>query len=101
MGAALRTDPSLVRVGPLSGVTHCPLASALRKRLHRRGVPCDFPVVYSTERTDMLPDDARGAAEAGIIDRGRQRRPMGSLPTLTGIFGLTAANTAIRMLANP
>jgi hypothetical protein len=31
--------------------------------------------------------------------RGRKRRTLGSLPTLTGIFGLVAANTAIGMLA--
>jgi hypothetical protein len=30
--------------------------------------------------------------------RGRSRRPLGSLPTLTGIFGLTCAHAAIQTL---
>ena len=39
------------------------------------------------------PDSAEDA-----VTRGRARRPLGSLPTLTGIFGLYAAHTAIQML---
>lgn len=101
MGAALRTDPSLVRSGPLSSVKNCPLARLIRKRLRKRGLPVEVQCIYSTEPVDGLPDGA--ISEAGDISeetllRGRQRRTLGSLPTLTGIFGLMAANLAIRML---
>jgi tRNA A37 threonylcarbamoyladenosine dehydratase len=99
MGAALRTDPTSIRVGPLDQVRHCPLASKVRKKLRRREVPLDFPCVYSIEPTAALPVTAIAAyAEADPLDRGRQRRTLASLPTLTGIFGLTAANVALRML---
>ncbi|HAU29389.1 MAG TPA: tRNA threonylcarbamoyladenosine dehydratase [Rhodospirillaceae bacterium] len=99
MGAALRTDPAFIRTGPLSGATHCPLSAILRKRLRRRGASCDFLSVYSTEPTSNLPEDALAPAEPGLIEGGRPRRPMGSLPTITGIFGLILANEVIRCLS--
>jgi tRNA threonylcarbamoyladenosine dehydratase len=101
MGAALRTDSSLVRTGPLSGVKNCPLARLIRKRLRKRGLSVEFPCVYSTESVHDLPygviDDSGDTSEE-TLRRGRVRRTLGSLPTLTGIFGLTAANLAIQTL---
>jgi len=100
MGAALRKDPTLVRVGPLSKTKECPLARRLRKRLRGLHVDLDrITCVYSIE-----PMDER--ARAAIGDQpdnddethGRTRRPLGSLPTMTGIFGLTCAHVAIQML---
>jgi tRNA A37 threonylcarbamoyladenosine dehydratase len=101
MGAALRTDPTCIRVGPLSGVHHCPLAAKVRKKLRQAEIPTHFPCVYSIEPVDNLPEGVIGPEEpqpSTDLERGRVRRPLGSLPTLTGIFGLTAANTAIRIL---
>jgi tRNA threonylcarbamoyladenosine dehydratase len=101
MGAALRTDPTAVRIGPLEEVHHCPLAARLRKRLRAQSVPLDMPCVYSIEPVGELRRTAIAAEpEPGgeVVSRGRSRRPLGSLPTLTGIFGLTLANTALRIL---
>jgi tRNA A37 threonylcarbamoyladenosine dehydratase len=101
MGAALRTDPSCVRVGPLHETSQCPLAKRVRKRLRQLGASLDFPCVYSVE---PVPPERCGAAdvddcgEKELYPRGRERRPFGSLPTLTGIFGLTAANAALKTL---
>jgi len=104
MGAALRTDPSLVRTGLLQEVHHCPLAAKLRKVLRNADVPLDIPCVYSIEPVDHLPREALdtfGVETEDTLVRGRKRRTLGSLPTLTGIFGLTAANLAIQMLIKP
>lgn len=101
MGAALRTDATAVRVGPLGKAHHCPLASRVRKMLRRRGLPTNLTCVFSTEPADALPDEAFGMpAESDNEEnwRGRKRNVLGSLPTLTGIFGLTAANEAMRIL---
>jgi tRNA A37 threonylcarbamoyladenosine dehydratase len=101
MGAALRTDPTLIRVGPLSEVKNCPLAKKVRKWLRTRQVSVEFPCVYSLEPVTDLPASAVAPLEESdkaLLERGRQRRTMGSLPTLTGIFGLTLANSAIKML---
>jgi tRNA A37 threonylcarbamoyladenosine dehydratase len=104
MGAALRTDPACVRVGPLEEVHMCPLAAKIRKALRKRQVPLDFTCVYSIEPLPALPEGAIDCPERSnedLLQRGRQRRPLGSLPTLTGIFGLTAANAALRLLLGP
>jgi len=101
MGAALRTDPTKVRVGRLSNSVGCPLAKRVRVGLRRRGVPLEFLCVYSAEPVDPKyvgePDHDLGGDDA-IAGRGRPRRVLGSLPTMTGVFGLTAANTALRLL---
>lgn len=101
MGAALRTDPTLIRSGDLFATSGCPLAKHLRKRLRKRGVGEGITCVYSTERIDFdyqLPEEEGKACETAYADRGRQRNVLGSLPTITGIFGLTIANLAIMRL---
>jgi tRNA A37 threonylcarbamoyladenosine dehydratase len=99
LGAALRTDPTCVRIAPLEDVEGCPLGSKLRKRLRRRGLPMDFDCVYSVEPLpDPMPviQPPEGAeAESG---RGRMRSTLGSLPTITGIFGLVTANHAVKVI---
>jgi len=101
LGAALRFDPTAVRVGPLSDVHHCPLGKTVRVRLRRRGVPLDFPCIYSDEPLPKplpLAPPSDDLADPHIIQRGRARNTLGSLPTVTGMFGLTAANHAIKIL---
>lgn len=92
MGAAMKTRPELVRVAKMKDSYQCPLAAFIRKRLRRRDVVLDFPVVYSPERPDKahlkMPDEVAQKS-------GRVRHEMGSLPTLTGIFGLTAAQVTL------
>lgn len=100
MGAALRTDPARVRTGLLSEVSHCPLARRMRKGLRRRGISIDIPCVYSDEPVDtgrVFPPDVIPADE-NEYRRGRRRRTLGSFSTITGIFGLTVAHLAIRMI---
>ncbi len=101
MGAALRTDPTRIRVGRLDEITHCPLAAMIRKKLRKRGVVPSLPCVYSTEPVEEFRQTALLAPEHTEQDelrRGRKRVSLGSLPTLTGIFGLTAANAVILTL---
>lgn len=99
MGAALRTDPSRIRSGLLTAASGCPLARRLRKGLRQRGLGTDLWCVYSDEPFDpaAVAEPPPGPAE-GERQRGRPRRSLGSLPTLTGIFGLTVANEALRLL---
>ncbi|MBR6231630.1 MAG: tRNA threonylcarbamoyladenosine dehydratase [Alphaproteobacteria bacterium] len=92
MGAAMKKKPELVRVTKMKDSYQCPLAAFIRKRLRRRKVALDFPVVYSPEKPDKIhlkmPDNTEQKS-------GRVRHEMGSLATLTGIFGLTAAQVAL------
>jgi tRNA A37 threonylcarbamoyladenosine dehydratase len=100
MGAALRRDPTKIRIGSLDHTHGCPLARQIRKRLKRQGISLQIPCIYSVEPVHNLPTKAIGTEDPTneTFIRGRPRRPLGSLPTLTGIFGLTAANTAIEIL---
>ena len=101
LGAAMRFDTSKIQTGLLEEVHHCPLGRAVRKRLRRRNIPLDFMCVYSAEELPnpmpiALPDES--LSEDHYYERGRTRNTLGSLPTITGIFGLTAANLAIKMI---
>ena len=85
MGAALRTDASKIKIDKLSKTSVCPLASNMRTLCKKNGIDMNFPVVYSTE----------------VAKTGRaENRQMGSLSTITGIFGLMLANYVINKLIN-
>jgi tRNA A37 threonylcarbamoyladenosine dehydratase len=99
MGAALRMDASMIKVATLEEIQSCRLARMIRKRLRKRGVAMEFPCVYSEESRQHLPETAVGEVDHYSPGPGRKRRILGSMSTITGIFGLTAANVAITMLS--
>ena len=128
MGAACRTDPTKIKIGILSKIRTCPLAAAVRKRLKKEKISLSIPCIFSEESAiinqqlieeslptihpadipstiddsqakQMQPELASAQWVNGEYQRGRARRPLGSLPTLTGIFGLTAANEIILRLS--
>lgn len=101
MGAALRSDPSQVKIGDLSETRNCPLARRLRKRLRSNGIKSGITCIYSTEKVDFdyQPPPFEDKPDNPLANRGRQRRTLGSLPTLTAIFGLTLANEVILCLS--
>ncbi len=101
MGAALRTDPTKIRYGDVFESSSCPLAKHVRKRLRRRGIESGIPCVFSTEKVDFDYQPAETEDNATpYAQRGRRRNVLGSLPTLTGIFGLFIANQAILQLTS-
>lgn len=99
MGAALRTDPTKIQYGDIFESRNCPLAKHVRKRLRRRNIEGGISCVFSTEKVDFdyQPPEQEDNATPHA-SRGRQRNVLGSLPTLTGIFGLYIANQAILQL---
>lgn len=94
MGAALRTDPAQIRSADLFESSKCPLAKRLRKKLRSRGVGQGISCVYSLE--DVKSGKSGRRVEAEKIEGGK--RVLGSLPTITAIFGLTMANLALERL---
>lgn len=98
MGAALRTDPSRVKAGDLFEVRGCRLARFIRKRLRKQNIHAGVFCVYSDEQ---IPQDALGEKSRDEdMKSGRGRHSMGSLPTITGIFGLTVAHYALQQLCD-
>ncbi len=101
MGAALRTDPTKIQYGDIFESKNCPLAKHVRKRLRRRNIDGGISCVFSTEKVDFdyqPPEEEDNATP--YASRGRQRNVLGSLPTLTGIFGLYIANQVILQLSD-
>lgn len=87
MGAALKMDPTRVRVGEFWQVDGCPLAATLRKRFRRAKTfpQKKFQVVYSDE----------------VLRRFGQEGEMGSLPHITALFGVTLAGLLVQKCALP
>ena len=98
MGAALKTDPSFIKCGTLSASKNCGLAKFIRERLRKRGLEISrINCVYSDEQV-CLPETAL-AFDGDDVSAGRVRHTLGSLPTITAIFGLTIANYVITSLS--
>jgi len=89
MGAALRTDPTKIRVTRFEKVEGDGLAKALRQRFRRlrRFPAAKFPCVWSVE------PPARAFGPSGV-----QTSPRGSLMTVTATFGMCLASEAIGIL---
>ncbi len=98
MGAALKTDPSLIRLQRLDQTRNCPLARFIRKRLKRRGCDLGKIICVSSDEVVSVPESAL-FMEDKPSDGGRQRHTMGSLPTVTAVFGLMIANEVILRLS--
>ncbi|MDD7318416.1 MAG: tRNA threonylcarbamoyladenosine dehydratase [Prevotella sp.] len=95
MGAALKMDPSRIRVAEFNKVEGCPLARALRKRFKRIGSrPArKFLCVYSDE---LLPNLGNNAAEAIETTTFRKAQTNGTVAHITAIFGFTLAGLVIK-----
>ncbi|MBN2453112.1 MAG: tRNA threonylcarbamoyladenosine dehydratase [Candidatus Omnitrophica bacterium] len=98
MGAATRTDPLAVRIGDLFDTTHCPLAKRLRMKLKKEDIGRGITCVYSAERRNLSAIGEDSLSGEDDYRRGRKRSKLGSLPTITAIFGLTIAHKAIEIL---
>lgn len=99
MGAALKSDPSFIKLGALSKTKNCGLAKFIRKRLKKRGLDINKIICVSSEEQVDLPETAIICNDDGASQSGRVRNTLGSLPTITAIFGLTIANAVIKELS--
>ena len=96
MGAGRKIDPSKITTGDISKTIMCPLAKFVRKRLRNRGIYKGIHCVYSTEK--ISKETVSDETEPNFYKSGRERKPIGSLPMITGIFGYIAALEAIKLL---
>ena len=94
MGAALKQDFSKIKVCNLNQTQGDSLARELRRRLKAEGVDLSrINCVSSTEMPIKQPNAKREE------EQGRTRPVLGSLPTITAIFGLIIAGEAIKYLS--
>ena len=92
MGAALKVDPTQVRVGEFWNVRGCPLGAALRKKFKQNHTwpGHKFRCVYDEE---VLPN--RGGVGDAETDLFNKAQINGSLAHITAIFGMTLAGLVI------
>lgn len=90
MGAALKMDPSRIKVGEFWSVKGCPLARALRQRFKKQMIyPAKkFLCVYSEELLENKGATSETCEYKACIN--------GSLCHITAIFGMTIAGEIIK-----
>lgn len=105
MGAGGKIDVSMIRTGDLCETCVCPLARVVRQRLHRRGVYEGICCVYSIEKAlNKQPyeetDFVDGLSDLSDLHagHGRSRPPIGTIPWVPGVFGLTMAAEVIKII---
>jgi len=101
MGAALKMDPTKIRVAEFWKVEGCPLARALRQRMKReRRFPArKFQVVYSPEvlpNLGPLVEVVEDGVEQQVDWNARKAQVNGSLAHVTAIFGFTLAGLVLQ-----
>ena len=80
----------------------CPLAKQVRYRLRRNGVGRGIDVIFSAEEIRFTYKDPAEEEHSDfneqISETGRRRNVLGSLPTVTAIFGQQLAHLALTKL---
>ena len=92
MGAGNKLDPGRIKLADISQTSMCPLASVMRKRLRKRGIPKGVLTVFSDEpgRAPLPPQPVEG--------RGRARAVNGTISYMPPLFGLMLAGAVVQRL---
>ena len=118
MGAALKMDPTQIRVDEFWKVKGCPLAAALRRKFkHNKTFPSrKFQCVYSEELLKnkgvnhscgtancMCPKAKNGPGDPSLLNHewcSAKAQINGSLSHITAIFGFTLAGLIVQDIIN-
>ena len=92
MGAGAKVDATAIRIADISKTRECPLAHALRKRLHRLGIQSGFLAVFSTEKPRR---------ESVVLEESRNKKSqVGTVSYLPAAFGCACAQAALSELTD-
>lgn len=115
MGAALKIDPTRIKVAEFWKAHGCPLASAIRKRIKKGDLPAKkFMCVYSDEVLEnlgqssscgsekcMCPKGETGPGDADLVNHewcSLKATINGTVSHITAIFGLTIAGLVVQAI---
>jgi tRNA A37 threonylcarbamoyladenosine dehydratase len=115
MGAALKIDPTRVKVAEFWKVHGCPLAAAIRRRIKKGDLPSKkFMCVYSDELLEnkgqnascgsekcLCPKGESGPGEAELVNHewcSLKAKINGTVSHITAIFGFTVAGLIIQSI---
>ncbi len=103
MGAARHTDAFAIKVADISKTSHCPLAKKVRLALREQGFSKGVTTLFSTE--EIQPSQLAKSPQPSQADQTstqenwkQTRLPLGSLPTITALFGTHLAHLAIQKI---
>ncbi len=88
MGAGAKLDPTKLEVCDISKTHHCPLAHAIRKRLHKIGIRKGFKAVFSGE----IPVPGSMV----LCNEQNKKSNVGTISYLPPLFGIGCASVVIR-----
>ena len=94
MGAANKLSPDHITVADISKTAGCPFAKLVRKELRHRGVTHGVTCVYSPE----LPVEVSAETSEELRETPGAKRPLGSIVTVTAIFGMRCAQALMEPL---
>jgi tRNA A37 threonylcarbamoyladenosine dehydratase len=91
MGSGGKTDPMQIQIADIAQTHTCPLADALRKRLHKLGYYSGFHAVFSAEKV-------RENSVLHCEDDVNKKSAVGTISYMPPIFGAYCASVVIREL---
>lgn len=103
MGAALKLDPSKIKVAEFWKVRGCPLAYIIRKRIRKGDLPAKpFLCIYSEELLENKGQPLCVESELPAVDEYGIRKAVtnGTVAHITAIFGFTIAGLIIQSVYN-
>lgn len=92
MGAGGKVDPTQVKITDISKTYQCPLAKAIRKRLHRQNIYKGFQAVFSAEE---VPEHA---IYSYLEEDGQNGSVVGTISYMPAVFGCSCASVVLRGL---
>ena len=105
MGAAMKLDPTLIRVADIAETSRCRMARSVRKLLRKEGIESGIPVVYSLEEFRKPAEGGGCKSNCVCPNKGDQvfscehrRVILGSISFIPSIFGLTMAGVVVNAL---
>lgn len=108
MGAALKTDPTRIKIAEFWKVHGCSLAAALRVRLKKSGLPAKkFMCVYSDEKMENAGEGVdiqelkEGLQEGSILSDNwshRKARINGTTSYMPAMFGMTITSIVVNTI---
>jgi tRNA A37 threonylcarbamoyladenosine dehydratase len=105
MGAAMKLDPTLIKVADISETVRCRMAKSVRKLLRKEGIESGIRVVYSTEEFRRPLGDGGCKHNCICPNKGEQlfscehrRMILGSISFIPSIFGMTMAGVVVNDL---
>ncbi len=115
MGAALKMDPTKIRIAEFWKVKGCPLGAALRKRIKKGEQPAKkFMAVYSEEVLPNLgmedscgtekclcPKSKNGPGDPGLVNHewcSSKAQINGTMAHITAIFGFTISGLVLKKI---